>query len=211
MVAAATYRKREVEDEDEEAVHESAGDAGGRRRMDNPYHTQTSSPPARLPAAADVPKPAPPASEATPPRRERWREKRGTRRRRKLVAWWWLGWLSRFAPGAVRGWRGGGAAFIGSAALRAGAFSCIAGASGRLRALALSSRSGDPPRRGFLGRDGLPVATTASTFSGWSTPPHAATCRIRVRAKFGDKIWLCSNLYSVYLFDKEAKLVSVCV
>lgn len=82
MVAAATYRKREVEDEDEEAVHESAGDAGGRRRMDNPSHTQTSSPPARPAAAADVPKPALPASVATPPRRlraraERWREKTG--------------------------------------------------------------------------------------------------------------------------------------
>jgi hypothetical protein len=68
VVAAATYRKREVEDEDEEAVHESAGPgAGGRRRMDNPYHTQTSSPPARPPAAADVPRPAPPAPGATPP------------------------------------------------------------------------------------------------------------------------------------------------
>jgi len=78
--AAATYRKREVEDEDEEAVHESAGDAGCRRRMrDHPSHTQTSSPPARPPAAADVPKPALAALGATPPappRAERWRERR---------------------------------------------------------------------------------------------------------------------------------------
>ena len=78
MGAAATYRKREVEDEDEEAVHESAGDAGCRRRMrDHPSHTQTSSPPARPPAAADVPKPAVAALGATP------RAERGGGRRRE--------------------------------------------------------------------------------------------------------------------------------
>lgn len=66
MVAAATYRQREVEDEDEEAVHESAaGGACGGRRMGNPSHTQTSRSPARHPAAA--PKPAFPARGATPP------------------------------------------------------------------------------------------------------------------------------------------------
>uniref|UniRef100_A0A0A9GLI6 Uncharacterized protein n=1 Tax=Arundo donax TaxID=35708 RepID=A0A0A9GLI6_ARUDO len=35
--------------------------------MNNPSHTQTSSSPARPPAAADVPKPALPARGATPP------------------------------------------------------------------------------------------------------------------------------------------------
>lgn len=85
MVAAATYRKREVEDEDEEAVHEAAtGDAGsgGRRRM-NPSHTQTNSSPARPPAAVR-PTPAITSRGATPPaaRAERWRveEERNGRR-----------------------------------------------------------------------------------------------------------------------------------
>jgi hypothetical protein len=46
--AAAAYRKREVEDEDEEGVHgPAAGGARGRRRVDSPYHTQT---PARPPS-----------------------------------------------------------------------------------------------------------------------------------------------------------------
>ena len=71
MVAATTYRKREVEDEDEEAVHgAAAGDARGRRRMGNPSHTQTSSSPAS-PLAAALPTPAFPTLGATPPRRRR--------------------------------------------------------------------------------------------------------------------------------------------
>lgn len=77
MVAAATYRQREVEDEDEEAVHDEssaewAGGASGGRRVGDPSHTQTCrSPPASRPA-----EPALPALGATPPAaRERWRDR----------------------------------------------------------------------------------------------------------------------------------------
>lgn len=68
VVAAATYRKREVEDEDEEAVHGAAdADAGccccgggARRLAEVPSHTQNGPSPV-------APAPAIPFNGATPP------------------------------------------------------------------------------------------------------------------------------------------------
>lgn len=68
VVAGATYRKREVEDEDEEAVHGAAdvdagccgGGGGARRLAEVPSHTQNGPSPV-------TPAPAIPSSGATPP------------------------------------------------------------------------------------------------------------------------------------------------
>lgn len=65
VVAAATYRKREVEDEDEEAVHGAAdvdaGCGGGARRLaEVPSHTQNGPSPV-------TPAPAISSRGATPP------------------------------------------------------------------------------------------------------------------------------------------------
>jgi hypothetical protein len=74
VVAAGTGGQREVEDEDEEAVHEASAGAGGAcggRRVGDPSHTQTCrSPPASRPA-----EPALRAPGATPTARERERER----------------------------------------------------------------------------------------------------------------------------------------
>lgn len=68
VVAAGTGGQREVEDEDEEAVHESSAGAGGAcggRRVGDPSHTQT----CRWPPASWPAEPALAALGATPPTR----------------------------------------------------------------------------------------------------------------------------------------------